>query len=100
MALAICLENEACGIFAPVGCWRYGGPIVVRCQSELESQFTMDQSARNLRFAGRTSLPAACLFFCAALFVSDLTSARDDSPQAEQPLALGRQFFENRCAGC
>ena len=60
----------------------------------------MDHSARTLHFAWRTSLPAACVFFCAALFVSDLTSAKDDSHQAERSLALGKQFFENRCSGC
>jgi putative heme-binding domain-containing protein len=60
----------------------------------------MGYRAKPLRFPGRTSLTAACLFFCAALFVSNLTSAKDGSPQGEQPLAVGKQFFENRCAGC
>src|ERR1700686_4217040 len=100
MARAISQGNKAYGIFTPARCWRYGGPVVVRCQSKTRSQITMGYSVRTLRFAGRTSLPAACLFFCAALFVSALTSAKDGSPQAEQPLAVGKQFFENRCAGC
>jgi cytochrome c oxidase cbb3-type subunit 3 len=60
----------------------------------------MNHSARAWRFVARTSLPAACIFFCAALFVSDLTSAKGGSPQAEQALAVGRQIFENRCSGC
>jgi putative heme-binding domain-containing protein len=34
------------------------------------------------------------------LFISDLTSSKGGSPQVEQPLVLGKQFFENRCAGC
>ena len=60
----------------------------------------MGYPARTLRFAWRTSLPAACIFFCAELFVSDLTSAKGGPSQAEQPLAVGRQIFENRCSGC
>jgi putative heme-binding domain-containing protein len=60
----------------------------------------MGYLARTLRFVGRTSLPAACVFFCTAFFVSDLTSAKGGASQAEQPLALDRQIFENRCSGC
>lgn len=60
----------------------------------------MARSAKTWRFAGLTSLPAACIFFCVVPFISDLTSAKNDSRQAEQPLALGKQVFENRCAGC
>ena len=100
MTREFCLENAPCCIFAPARSWRYGGAVVVRCQSELDSQFTMNHSAKTLRLAGRASLPAACIFFCAALFISDLTSAKGGASQAEQPLAVGRQIFENRCAGC
>ena len=59
----------------------------------------MGHSARTSRSAGPTSLAASCVFFGAAFFISNLTSAKDNLPQAE-PLALGRQVFENRCAGC
>jgi cytochrome c oxidase cbb3-type subunit III len=60
----------------------------------------MARSTKTWRFAGLTSLPAACVFFCAVPFVPDLASAKDDLRRAEQPLALGKQVFENRCAGC
>ncbi len=60
----------------------------------------MGYSARTLRFAGRTILAAAAILFCVVFLFSDLISAKGGSPQAEQPLALGRQIFENRCAGC
>jgi putative heme-binding domain-containing protein len=60
----------------------------------------MDHSAGTLRFAGRASVAAVAILFCVVFFFSDLISAKSGSPQAEQPLAVGRQFFENRCAGC
>jgi cytochrome c oxidase cbb3-type subunit III len=60
----------------------------------------MDHSAGTLRFAGRASVAGAAILFWVVFLFSDLTSAKGGSPQAEQPLALGRQIFENRCAGC
>lgn len=67
----------------------------------------MDHSAGTLRFAGRASVAAAGILFGAALFIPNLPSSvgeqptnAENSPQAEQSLAKGKQFFENRCAGC
>jgi cytochrome c oxidase cbb3-type subunit 3 len=60
----------------------------------------MGRSAKTWRFAGLTSFPAARVFFCTVLFISDLTSAEHGSRQVEQPLALGKHVFESRCAGC
>ena len=100
MARTIRLENNLVAFSRQQDAGATMGRVVVRCHSLFAFQFTMDHSARTLHFAWRTSLPAACVFFCAALFVSDLTSAKDDSHQAERSLALGKQFFENRCSGC
>src|SRR5713101_5567736 len=67
----------------------------------------MAPSARTLRFAARTFVAVAGVLFFAAFFISNLKSMagewRRDPPgshPAEHPLALGRQLFENRCAGC
>src|SRR5260370_35496172 len=66
----------------------------------------MAPSARTLRFAARTFVAVAGVLFFAAFFISNLKSMagewRGDPPgshPAEHPLALGRQLFENRCAG-
>ncbi len=67
----------------------------------------MAPSARTLRFAARTFVAVAGVLVFAAFFISNLKSMagewRRDPPgshPAEHPLALGRQLFENRCAGC
>jgi cytochrome c oxidase cbb3-type subunit 3 len=59
----------------------------------------MVHSAKTRRFAALASLPAACVFFLVP-FISDSTSAKAASRQAEPALALGKQVFEHRCAGC
>jgi putative heme-binding domain-containing protein len=53
------------------------------------------------------SFAAAGPLFCAAFFILNLITSAGQSPtdaaglhQAEPRLALGRQFFENRCVGC
>jgi cytochrome c oxidase cbb3-type subunit III len=67
----------------------------------------MAHSARTLSFVTRTLVAVAGVLFCATFFSFDLNSIAEEwpwdppgSPQAEQPLALGRQLFESRCSGC
>src|SRR6267154_2183757 len=67
----------------------------------------MGRCLRTLHAARRTCLAAAGVISCAGLFVFNLISSTGTSPgdrtgsrEAEQPLALGRQLFENRCAPC
>src|SRR6266849_1371180 len=80
---------------------------VVRCHSQFEASFAMARTARTPRNATWTFFAVAGLLFCAAFLSFDLNSIAEEWPwdppvaqQAEQPLALGRQLFENRCSGC
>lgn len=51
---------------------------------------------RCTHFPTSTLAAAAAVLLCVIPFVASATG----DGQAEAPLALGRQFFENRCAGC
>src|SRR5712691_8143278 len=86
---------------------RFAARVVVRCHSQFEASFAMARTARTPRNATRTLLGLAGVLFCATFFSLDLNSIAEEwprdppgAPQAEQPLALGRQLFENRCSGC
>ena len=67
----------------------------------------MGHGSRTLHPARRACFAAAGIISCAGWFILNLISSTATSPgdrtgahEAEQPLALGRQLFENRCAAC
>lgn len=73
---------------------------VVWSRSQLEPGFTMRYFNKTRRFAARALLASGGIALCAGCSLLDPAVAGQAATQSAQPIALGRQTFENRCAGC